>query len=343
MNECSFDFYGFKVKLKCESGETANKIKKDFSYFYLGEEERLTSAPDLVICAKVLPEIEDKIPRGLAAKRQNTRAMSFESGQLRFNYFYGKAVSILDYSKNVLEIYSKEESYLHELIYLGILSRETKFHDLRGLHKLHAFGVSKGDTAMLGMMNMKGGKTTLFSFFLDKPGYEIISDDTPLINGMGEVESFPIRIGFELNSHTKAELENYKSKAYSFEREEYGPKELIDLAEFSNPIATTKKRVLLFQGIRVHGVEEARVVEISKVKMLRYLVKNMVVGVGLPMVLEYYLESTWADKLKNFKILLKRSLAALRLLRRSQCFEIYMGNNPEENFKTVKKLLDAHG
>ncbi|MEX0799025.1 MAG: hypothetical protein WD025_06255 [Bacteriovoracaceae bacterium] len=337
MNKLYLNFYQFVIEISCGSQRVLELLKKDFAYFVSAPE-----TPLLKIEAKIESDLSDKIPAGLLAKRQNIRAMSFEQGSVRYNDFYGKAVSIIDYSSNEMLVHAQDENILHEILYLAVLSRETKWHDSRGLHKVHAFGVGKGDTALLGMMNMKGGKTTLFSYFIDVEGYELVSDDTPLVNWKGEVFPFPIRIGFELNSHTRERLEKYRDKSYRFEREEYGPKDLISLSEFKNPVASKKKKVILFQGVRVNGINSAEIVKVTRYKMLKYLIKNMVIGVGLPMVLEYYLESSWKDRFRNIKVLLLRSAAALALLSNARCYEVRMGEDPKENFKRVKALLDNY-
>lgn len=335
MSEIFFNFYGFVIRIACDSEKTIELLRKDFSYFLSKEKN-----PDFFIKARVTTKLSNKIPSGLPSIRQNTRAITYQSGDVRYNDFYGKAVSVLNYANQTMEIFCFEESYLHELLYLAILSRETKFHDLKGLHKLHAFAVAKGDTALIGMMNMKGGKTTLFSYFLDQEGFELISDDTPLIDQRGRVRSFPIRIGFEPESYSGKILESYKDRSYSFHREEYGDKFLVDLAEFKNKISDIKKKVVLFQGVRVHGLERPEAHKIGKLKMFKYLLKNMVVGIGLPMVLEYYLEGGLVGKIKDIKILLRRTIAAMSLLGRSECYLVKLGPIPAENFKMVRSLLE---
>lgn len=335
MNEVYLDFYGYTVRVASDSKKTIVLIKKDFSYFVSREK-----SPDFFVRGRLTESTANKVPSGLSALRQNARAITYQKGNVRYNDFYGKAVSELNYDTNVMEIYSSDEAYLHELFYLSILSRETKFHDLKGLHKIHAFGIAKGDTALIGMMNMKGGKTTLFSYFLDQEGYELISDDTPLVDQRGRVLPFPIRIGFEPESYSGKLLSSYSEKAYRFHREEYGEKLLVDLSEFKNQFSAMKTKSVLFQGVRTHGLERPEAIKIGKVKMFRYLVKNMVVGIGLPMVLEYYLEGGTKGKLKDFKIIFRRTIAALALLRRSKCYLVKLGPVPAENFKCVRSLLD---
>ena len=334
-----FDFYNFRIKLSCESQAIIDLLKKDFHYF-LAE----PSNYDLEVKARITSEINHLIPTGLIASKQNSRAMTFQDKSLRYNYFYGKAVSIVDYEKSYVEVYSTTEGYLHELLYLVILSRQTKFHDVHGLHKVHAFGINKDNVNMIGMMDSKGGKTTLFSYFLDQEGVSIFSDDTPFIDRRGNIQPFPIRIGYELNSYSRERLKKYEDKSYHFDRDEYDAKKLIDILEFDNEIAQgkNKNKTILFQGKRINTKNTCHYKKISKLKMWRYLMKNMVVGVGLPMVLEYYLESSFTDKVKNFKILCSRAISAFNLLLKSECYEVYLSFNPDENFKKLNELIGLY-
>lgn len=340
MKELYLDFYNFKILLKCESDKVIDLIKKDFHYFVVSQ----LSEYNLEIEACIKELIEDAIPAGLRSKKQNSRAITFQKGDLRYNFFYGKAVSIVDYKTSKVQVLSRTEGYLHELLYLVILSRQTKFHDSNGLHKVHAFGVTKFNNNLIGMMDSKGGKTTLFTYFLDQEGVDIISDDTPFIDLWGRVNPFPIRVGFELNSYSGERLMKYKDLAYHFDREEYDPKKLIDILEFQNKISEDAKfnRNILFQGIRINEKENCFYKKISKLKMLRYLQKNMIIGVGLPMVIEYYLESSFQDKIRNIKILFFRIFAALNLLIRSDCYEVYLSFNPQKNFEKLNELLELY-
>lgn len=339
MSNIYFEFYNYSIKLSCESEKIIELLKKDF-HFFLGREKEC----HLEVRASITKEIEHLIPSGLIATKQNSRAMTFQDDNLRYNYFYGKAVSILDYKKSYVEIYSKTEEYLHELLYLVILSRQTKFHDLNGLHKVHAFGVSKSGVNLVGMMDSKGGKTTLFSYYLDQEGVSIISDDSPFIDIKGNIHPFPIRIGYELNSYSRERLKKYEDKSYHFDRDEYDAKKLIDILEFENEISqnSINNKTILFQGKRVNSKDTCSFKKISKLKMWRYLMKNMVVGVGLPMVLEYYLESSWSDKFKNMKILVSRALSASMLLMKSECYEVYLSFSPDANFKKLNELIDLY-
>jgi hypothetical protein len=340
LKELYLNFYNFKITLKCESEKIINLIKKDFHYFVVSE----ISESNLEIEALIKDSIEDVIPVGLISKKQNSRAITFQEGDLRYNFFYGKAVSVVNYKTSKVKVFSKTEGYLHELLYLVILSRQTKFHDINGLHKVHAFGITKYKNNLIGMMDSKGGKTTLFTYFIDQEGVDIISDDTPFIDFWGRVNPFPIRVGFELNSYSKERLIKYKDLAYHFDREEYDAKKLIDILEFQNKISENTKlnRNILFQGIRINEKESCSYKKISKLKMLRYLQKNMIVGVGLPMVLEYYLESSFQDKIRNIKILFSRIFAAVNLLLKSDCYEVYIGFNPQKNYEKLNELLELY-
>jgi hypothetical protein len=340
LKELYLNFYNFKIQLICESEGIIELIKKDFHYFVVDKVQN----KNLTINAVIRDDIEGIIPSGLISKKQNSRAITFQDGDIRYNFFYGKAVSILNYKTSSIEVISTTEGYLHELLYLVILSRQTKYHDLNGLHKVHAFGITKYNNNLIGMMDSKGGKTTLFTYFLDMDGVDIISDDTPFIDRWGRVNPFPIRVGYELNSYSKERLSKYKDKSYHFDRDEYDAKDLIDILEFENEISKTsgENRTILFQGIRINEKDQCSFKKISKLRMLRYLQKNMIVGVGLPMVLEYYLESSFSDKIRNMKILCSRIFAAVNLLFKSDCYEVYLSFNPQKNFEKLNELLELY-
>ena len=92
--------------------------------------------------------------------------MTYDQGNIRFNDYYGKALTIYNYEHELGEIYSNDLHKLHEICYLSILSRVGKKLDMRGYHKVHAFGIVKNGKALMGVMPGKGGKNdSLFGIY----------------------------------------------------------------------------------------------------------------------------------------------------------------------------------
>jgi len=322
--EIFLDIYNNITKVLSDSKETLVRLSKDFLSFRTKEQNNI----DFLITVK-----KSSPPYHLLESQrsitQSQVAITYEIKGIRYNDYFGKALCIYDYEKNEGVIYSEDINLLHEISYLLILSRVGKKMDLNGYHKVHAFGLNLNNTSIIGMMPMKGGKSTLFLDLLysDKR-FEIISDDTPIIDSWGRVRSFPLRIGLESNAEIPVGDENL---IYSLDRSQYGLKKLLPLNYFPNKIFQgCGKDIILLNCKRSYG-SHFSISKASKVSMIVPLVKNMVIGVGLPMVLEYFLESGPKDLLKRVGIILRRTMAALFLLMRARTYHVYLGNDRKLN------------
>lgn len=337
MNKIKFNFYGFEVVVSSKSLEIIELLKKNFGYFYNYEAEVLKTFTLEVIIKEDLRLI---VPKNLIAHKQSVNSMTYDEGDLRYNDYYSEAISVLDYKRETARIYGSDLNKIHEVAYLLILSRQGKWSDLNGFHKVHAMGVAKNNKNLIVMMPMKGGKTTLFTKFLNDPEYKLISDDTPLINSQGRVLPFPIRFGVEDNSSYSNLLnsidDNYK---FSLNREQFGKKILVDTLFYKDRIGSCGNKNILVQGIRWNSTE-CKIISISKYEMFKYLKTHLIVGVGLPMVVEYFLRGTVKDHMKNIKILLNRTITAIRLVKSSEPYIVYMGTDVENNVQEVKKLFN---
>lgn len=331
-----FDFHGFKVFVDTDNEFLKEKLLLDFNYFI----KDFDSNENLYIHVKLNDEYKDLIPQGVVAKKQTINSITYDVNNLRFNDYYGDALSIFNYLTQKCEVYSHCEKRLHEIVYLIILSRQGKWLDKNGFHKIHAMGVSKNNKNLILMLPMKGGKTTTFTKFLEDESFDLISDDTPIVDSRGDIKSFPIRIGIEDNKKSQKLLEKVPDSFKSeFFRKQYGAKKLIDITYFEQRLTNpTSNKTILVQGFRCNS-NECEIKKIGKLKMFKYLVINMIVGIGLPMIIEYFLESSLKDKFINLGILVKRTYAATRLLIKSQCYEVYLGTDVEKNVKELKLLL----
>ena len=281
-----FDFYGFTVELSSPSKELLDLLKLNFSYFHV----QTVKKPKLKIEAK-LESGEKYLPVNLKASKQSINSITYDCGSLRYNNYYGEALSLLNYDNGTAQIFSTCINRLHEITYLLIMSRQGKWCDKNGIHKIHSMAVANNQKNLLVMLPMKGGKSTLFTKFLTDSDFQLISDDSPCVNTNGEILNFPIRFGIENKPMYKALLESIDQKSiFKLQRNLYGEKTLVDMMYFNERIAKPKKKTVLVQGFRRSG-NGFELEKISKLKMLKYLLINMTVGVGLPMVIEYFIEN----------------------------------------------------
>ena len=332
------------IQIESNWSEILNLIARDFSYFKSDKDnynEKKYSKKIKLTIIKAKPD-SLVIPE-LRTRMQTLNSLTYQVGDVRYNDYYGKLTSVFDYISEKAEIYSEDLNKTHEISYLFILSRIGKKLDLQGLHKLHAFAVAYNDIAIVCMMPMKGGKSTLMLELLKDPSIKMISDDIPFINRMGEVLPCPIKVGLDKWNAPFSVFEPEKN-IYQIEREQYGTKTLICLDGLPGRIIdpTQKlKRIILIEAFRYHS-EESRLFPASWSKTFKGLFKHGVIGIGLPMVVEYFWEFGIKDFFVKTFIFYSRLFSFFILSLRANKFQLELGKKPEraafEIMKIVRKM-----
>lgn len=334
MEVIHINIFGSHFKVSSNNYDIVSRLSLDFAKFLVLNQVEEPSLNSIEILTQAPPW--ELLPKKVALK-QNDTSIIYEENGIRYNDYYCKALSIVDSNNKTSTIYSADIDLAHELGFLLILSKSGKRMDLHGLHKIHAMGVQFSNTNLLFMASSKVGKSSLFLEFLKDPTVKFYSDDTPVINSQGEILPFPFRIGI----NNKEEAPDYinQEDIYTLQRRSHGQKYLIPLNAIDRNIAQYQKgqRSILIVGIRTLG--EARIYPISPFAMLKHLQKHMIIGVGLPMVLEYFLESGLKDILKRFIIILKRTKAAVSLILQSECYLLESGPDIKYNCELIKKKV----
>lgn len=332
-----FNFYNIWVQVSSLNSEVLDLLQKDFSFFWVENpgEKRMFLKLEIVF----EQPSKDLIPQK-EALRQSGSCVTYEHNGKRFNDYYGKALGIYDFELEKGQILSEHLNYLHEISYLLILSRVGKTLDLKGLHRIHAFGAFKNNNALIGILPSKGGKSTLFMELCKDASVEIISDDSPLADYRGNLYPFPIRIGLEELSKSKFiefGLNNFEKNVYSIERRVHGRKALISLSAFNNQIFNKESknpRVNIFKSRRLNA-NDCIIKPVPKIAMLIPVLVNQVIGVGLPIIIEYFWEEGVEDFIRKSKIAIKRFISGIALLVQSKTFEIQLGTDPEVNARKI--------
>ncbi len=309
------------------------KIKLDFSYFVVNHAEQIN------LSLKVIHEENFSIPQGLIVTKQSQNSITYDIGNLRYNNYDDDVFTRYNYKENTAKLYYKSINLAHEVLYLLILSRSGKYLDQRGLHRVHAAGFVIKDQNIILMLPSKGGKTTTMIELAKNEELKFISDDSPLIDSWGKVYPFPLRLGIEdktklLKNHSYLSEEDF----YEFERRFFSKKNLIPLTKFKNKIGTGKQNILL-HGVR-STYKETKIKKISKWKMLKILNEYLIIGIGLPVILEYFIQNTLVDHIGNINILMKRIFAAMNLILRSECYEVILSNDSVESVKKIREYYE---
>lgn len=295
MQTYQFEIFGLAVKVNTAHAELIDRLKNDFGAFPLNSDLK----PFMEIDIFYQFPIFDDIPK-MPSTGQSENSIYYDVGNTRFNDYYGDALSIIDYNTEKVKLYALDVHLLHELSYLVILSRTARKMDLMGYHKLHASAVFLNGKAHVFMLPSKGGKSTLLKNILEQyPKAMIISDDSPVFDKFGNLYSFPLRIG--LNDD---QLEGHYIK---LNRRKHGTKYLYLLMDrlfpYKNKIEASN--VVLYTGNRGRVVK-TQISEGKLTRIAKALLLNGIIGLGLPIIKEYFLRKTLLSIFENFFILCLR-------------------------------------
>ena len=329
-----FTFNSLKVCVYSSSFQLFERLNKDFSYF----QSDFNDTPFLTIEVNQV-EADLSVLKNLSVWRKTSSSITYDDRNTRYNDYRSKGMTIFNYEINKGEIFSTDLEFLHELSYLMILSIVGKELDLLGIHRIHAMGVTVGDLDCLCMLPMGGGKSTLLANLLKYNDIEIISDDSPLITSDGKIKIFPIRLG--VDPKLIDNIINPDENVYSLTRREYGSKALISLRGISSKVSSTNgSKQILIQGKRISG-SDSRLRKARLYEIISSMLINLIIGIGLPMIFEYFWRSGIKDFFRKTKIFFKRLFCSLQLVRRSEFYVFEMGDRPSDNADMLYSFLKS--
>lgn len=302
MQQIFFNFHGVIVSLESSWPEALEAIKNDFKISYIEEKMSFLNCDFELRVEKEAPPLE-RLPK-VVASMQSANSISYDEGELRYNDYYGELLSVLDTDKNKAIIYSLDLKKVHETAYQMIISRVGKCLDLEGLHKLHGFSVSFKDVALVCMMPSKGGKSTLMMEFLKDPRFKIISADVPLVDRMGRVTPFPIKLD---------------------------PQNFPGQIEGSNE---SFKKIILVEAFR-YNCKFSILKEASWPQTIKGLFRHGVAGMGLPGLFEYFWEKGFKDFLVRLFIFASRAWAFTMLFVKSKRMKLLLGTDAASTYKEI--------
>jgi hypothetical protein len=256
---------------------------------------------------------------------------------MRLNDYEGIALTSLESKTGQAELWTKNLSRAHELAYLLILSRSGKILDQKGFHKLHAMAVVKNQRALVLSMDSGGGKSTIAWNLCQNFGFRLLSDDTPLFDDQAGLWSFPLRLGLSEVCVKDGGID--QAHIYELERREYGLKKLLSVEHvaYEKVGVRFEEMILVFARRASHGKFRAR--QLSVVEIIIHLIRPMLIGIGLPIIFEYFWENGIEDFFTKAKIALKRMKAIWNLARQVRAYEVTLGNDLEESCRCLDELV----
>jgi hypothetical protein len=322
----NFNVYGYRFSVKGDVEKAVEGLAQDFAFF-------AADSADSADCStielfKTDPPLAN-LPAGDALV-YTPRNVAYRDGHTRYIDYHGRGLGILDELSGDFKLYSRDEDLLYEAAYLFLLSRIGENLDRRGVHRVHALGVEVNGRAILVLLPMGGGKSTLGLHLLRFPEVRLLSDDSPWIGRDGRLLAFPLRLGLLPGSEETTPAEHRRK----IQRMEFGPKHLVNYSYFADRVSPSAEPGIVFIGSRTMQ-PESRIEQVGKLAGLRPMLANCVLGIGLFQGLEFLLGSGVLGLAKQFGVGISRSRSSWRLLSRSQICRIHLGRDLEQNARAV--------
>jgi len=326
------DIYGLVIQCKTESPDLTAELLRPFAYF----QATTATGASVTICVEEADPPYDTFP-SLIAAFATPRNIVYRDGDRKIIDYFGNGVVIQRERDALYQICGTDRNFLVESFYLLILSLLGQFCDQKGLLRIHAMAMSYQNKAVLIMMPQGSGKSTMALALIDEPGFGYISDDDPIFDKKSSILPFPRPIGI-LNRKAIEEIPD--EYVYKVDRMEFGLKYYVDCDYWKDKTENRPlKDIVLLVGRRIlNGTP--RIVELSKMKTLKFLIRDAVVGVGLYQGLEFLLNRSTRDTIAKIPVLCRRLMSALRLMRTAKAYQFTLSGVMDENLNALKDFLN---
>lgn len=326
------DFHHHIILVKGAEAAVEDKLKSEF-HFFLSPDKY----PELTIELNygVLPPTPS-----LPVEKILETCLIYRLGKRKYVDYFGEALTIVDDDSKTISITSASVERLFELAFLTIHSRAGDMLDRAGFSRIHAMAVSYKNVNAVVMLPSKGGKSTLLTYLLENPDIKIIADDMPLVDRSGRILPFPTKISMTERPDS-GELS--KLNWNEFMRAHYPPKWTASLSSIPErlEISPEKNPVLLLNGVRLsHG--ESLITPATKWQMIPGVLEHMIIGMGLPQIIEIFLQFRITDVLKMITHAFLRTWCAVMLVKRADTFTFYIGHDKAYNAQLLLNLMSEH-
>ncbi|MBI1356683.1 MAG: hypothetical protein GC160_20275 [Acidobacteria bacterium] len=329
--ESAYDVYGYGFRVTGDCRFALEGIAQDFAFFH---SKGPNDAP------RVELELIEKQPDYDALPARDAdiytpRNVVYRDGASRILDFGGMGLGRFEAKTGRFRMESANPQLVYEAAYLFLLSQIGQALDGRGLHRLHSLAMSYKGRAILVLLPMGGGKSTLGAALLKHPEVKILSDDSPFIDKDGRSHAFPLRLGLLKGREHEVPEEHRRL----IDRMEFGPKYLVNFSYFADRVVGSAEPGLVLLGRRTLA-RQGRLEPASYRAAMKAMIPNMVVGLGLFQGLEYILERSSRELAGKAGLALARLRSAHGLVRRSHNHVFHMSRDVAANAQMVLDLAE---
>jgi hypothetical protein len=170
----------------------------------------------------------------------------------------------------------------------------------------------------------------------------MLSDDIPLVDSYGRIMPFPIKIGFN-HYPTELLINEPNENIYTMNRSLHGLKYLVSTRALVNKVVKDGcfDKIILAEGFRYNS-ESFQILKSSWWMSWKGLLKHGIIGVGSPIVIEYFWQNGISDFLVKIKIFFRRLIAFSCLCTRAKKITLLCGKRPEVTAKGILEFLDKN-
>lgn len=327
-NGVHLDVYGCGFHLTGNGTTSLENLANDFKFFTCTE----SSVPITVDVITGDPPYQD-VPDGNATT-YTPRNVAFTSKGRTYIDYNGRALAIWDRGDQLFRIVTRDLDIQYEATYLFLLSQIGECLDNKRMHRVHAMAVSVDERAVVVILPMGGGKSTLCSALLKYPEFNLLSDDSPYIAADGRVHAFPLRLGLLPGGEADIPVEYQRT----INRMEFGPKILIGYEYFADRVKPSAAPGIVFMGKRTMA-RDCRIETAGKWAQFKSMTVNCVVGLGLYQGLEFVLTHSPMELASKSRIAWSRMRIARKLFSESRVYELTLGRDQELNAATVRAFV----
>jgi len=333
MPDRQFDFYGVGVVVESlEEGFQAS-VEHDFSYFL-----SRAPSPDIRLTFQKNHPDFDQLPE-MRCSLATPRNICFSSGRYTYIDYFGQALNIYDKEANECRIVTEDVELAQEIAYLTILSRVSEALERKRLHRIHGLAIESNGKGTIILLPSGGGKSTLaLALLRNNNGFNLISEDSPLLQPNGYLLPFPLRIGVNPKNLPPGIDSRFTR---TDKRIEFSSKINIDIRYFSNQLCRHPvPAASLLLGVRITG-KRAEIAPVSKTAVLRHLLANSIIGVGLYQGLEFLLQKNFGESTRYARLLFSRAYNNWVLLRHARVFRFLIGRDLQRNYECLREFLSG--
>lgn len=335
MRDLWIDVFGIHIRIGTNCEFVFQNLAKDFALFR-SDMESFGNVQVTISTFEQIPPY-DRVPP-IEASLYDHGLICYKKKNINYVVYSCDGLLIYNFSIETGDIFGTDKVFLYEKTKLTLLSRLGELLDRRGLHRIHAFGISYRDKTLICLIPMEGGKTTtVLNLLKADPAIQIVADDLCFIDRKGILHPFLMRLGArdpDLVQGVPPEFVN------EIERPYYGVKYFIEPTFFKDRIGQPTRLTHILVGKRAF-CPESKIEPISKIKAMGPLLESGIFGVGLPQLLEFFVRGGSRMFFQRAGIVLSRIFFCLSLQGKTKTFAIKIGLNKKATRDEILRFLKA--